>query len=678
MNVLVYAGNGTTAESVKHCIESLRLHLSPYYAVVSVSESAILNDPWMNKTSLLVLTGGADLPYCRSLNGEGNRKIAQFVRKGGKFIGFCAGGYYASGRCEFEVGNLSMEVSGSRELRFFPGIARGCVYPGFTYNSHSGARATPLRVNNEVLPNVDSRVINYYNGGGYFVNASKYLGVQVLASYEDPLKYFESEHDRAAVIYCKVGNGDVILTGCHPEFTPSLLKPEENAEFNHAIEVLRVNDLSRRKFLQNCLMKLGLRVNKDVEVTVPRITPIYLSSYMNQSLIIETLDRLKQNLDIIHGNTWEDTNDTFCLHKEDEDDHEYFMESGEGQLEHQNANEAIKHLKVFTSKELPGSKETPYFNMQAYFNELEALWRNSNSTPGAIGALLGYGEVVSSTNTLLDNNTRWLSLLPHGTTLTATTQVAGRGRGGNLWINPKGVMATSILFKMPPGNNQTSTIVTLQYMCSLALIELILNYGEGYQQLPVKLKWPNDIYILKPEYFNSLDDANRENPETVDGDEEMFAKVSGAIVNSQFLDKQFHLVWGAGVNVSNEAPTTSLNIVLAKMNEIRKRQGLPILPPYRHELLLARVVFMLENYFNAFKKSGLEPFLSLYYKRWFHSNQTVRLETGQGTRKCIIRGITKDYGLLVAEDVNSGERFELQPDGNSFDIFKGLVYKKSV
>ena len=102
-----------------------------------------------------------------------------------------------------------------------------------------------MRVNNEVLPNVDSRVINYYNGGGYFVNASKYLGVQVLASYEDPLKYFESEHDRAAVIYCKVGNGDVILTGCHPEFTPSLLKPEENAEFNHAIEVLRVNDLIR-------------------------------------------------------------------------------------------------------------------------------------------------------------------------------------------------------------------------------------------------------------------------------------------------------------------------------------------------------------------------------------------------------------------------------------------------
>ena len=104
MNVLVYAGPGTTTESVKHCLETLRLHLSPYNAVTSISENSLLNDPWMYKTSLLVLPGGADLPFCRSLNGDGNRKISQFVKKGGKFIGFCAGGYYSSSRVEFEVG----------------------------------------------------------------------------------------------------------------------------------------------------------------------------------------------------------------------------------------------------------------------------------------------------------------------------------------------------------------------------------------------------------------------------------------------------------------------------------------------------------------------------------------------------------------------------------------------
>ena len=34
-----------------------------------------------------------------------------------------------------------LEVRGSRELAFFPGVARGAVYPGFTYQTEAGTRA---------------------------------------------------------------------------------------------------------------------------------------------------------------------------------------------------------------------------------------------------------------------------------------------------------------------------------------------------------------------------------------------------------------------------------------------------------------------------------------------------------------------------------------------------------
>lgn len=54
--------------------------------------------------------------YCRSLNGEGNRRIDQYVRRGGSYLGLCAGGYYGSSKCEFEVGNKVLEVVGAREL----------------------------------------------------------------------------------------------------------------------------------------------------------------------------------------------------------------------------------------------------------------------------------------------------------------------------------------------------------------------------------------------------------------------------------------------------------------------------------------------------------------------------------------------------------------------------------
>jgi biotin---protein ligase len=214
-------GTGTTVESVKHCIYSLRRLLSPNYAVIPVTESAILKEPWAPTCALLVFPGGADLGYCRVLNGEGNRKISSFVRRGGAYLGFCAGGYYGSGRCEFEIGNRSLEVIGTRELAFYPGTCRGGALKGFSYNSESGARAVRLSVATQQSGGdweVPTEVKSYYNGGGVFVDASKHKGqsVEVLATYADEIDVDGGEGN-AAVIYCKVGNGSAILTGPHPE-----------------------------------------------------------------------------------------------------------------------------------------------------------------------------------------------------------------------------------------------------------------------------------------------------------------------------------------------------------------------------------------------------------------------------------------------------------------------------
>ena len=59
---------------------------------------------------------------------------------------------------------------------------------------------------------------SYYNGGGVFVDGEDYKdrGVEVLASFAGKLAV-ESGGGKAAVVYCKVGEGSVILTGPHPE-----------------------------------------------------------------------------------------------------------------------------------------------------------------------------------------------------------------------------------------------------------------------------------------------------------------------------------------------------------------------------------------------------------------------------------------------------------------------------
>jgi biotin---protein ligase len=177
----------------------------------------------MQSCALLVFPGGADLGYCSSLNGKGNSRISQFVRQGGAYLGFCAGGYYGSQRCEFEIGDKKMEVIGDRELAFFPGICRGCAFKGFKYSSEAGARAVQLKVGKEYFTAGSPPTIfrSYYNGGGVFVDAAKARdrGVEVLASYAEPIDVDGGDNGlgAAAIVYCKVGDGRAVLTGPHPE-----------------------------------------------------------------------------------------------------------------------------------------------------------------------------------------------------------------------------------------------------------------------------------------------------------------------------------------------------------------------------------------------------------------------------------------------------------------------------
>lgn len=162
--------------------------------------------------------GGADLGYCRVLNGEGNRRIADYVRRGGSYLGFCAGGYYGSKKCEFEVGNQPLEVIGSRELAFYPGICRGAAFSGFDYQSEKGARAVTLKMGKGVFKDdIPDKTVSYFNGGGVFVDASKFTDkVEVLAEFEDELDV-DGGNGKAAVVLCNVGNGKAMLTGPHPE-----------------------------------------------------------------------------------------------------------------------------------------------------------------------------------------------------------------------------------------------------------------------------------------------------------------------------------------------------------------------------------------------------------------------------------------------------------------------------
>ncbi|GIL70073.1 hypothetical protein Vretifemale_911 [Volvox reticuliferus] len=129
LEVLVYCGEGAGYQSARNTLRALQSCLAPGVEARLLGTSEMLEGSWRSRCLLFVMPGGADLPYCKHLNGHGNSLLRGYVAGGGSYLGICAGAYYACRRVEFDPGG-SLEVVGDRELGFFPGTARGPAYPG--------------------------------------------------------------------------------------------------------------------------------------------------------------------------------------------------------------------------------------------------------------------------------------------------------------------------------------------------------------------------------------------------------------------------------------------------------------------------------------------------------------------------------------------------------------------
>ena len=75
-------------------------------------------------------------------------------------------------------------------------------------------------------------------------------------------------------------------------------------------------------------------------------------------------------------------------------------------------------------------------------------------------------------------------------------QVAGRGRGTNVWVSPAGSLMFSLVVRHPMSLMPKAPVVFLQYLAALAIVEGVHSYDAGYENVPIKLKWPNDICRL--------------------------------------------------------------------------------------------------------------------------------------------------------------------------------------
>lgn len=161
-----------------------------------------------------------------------------------------------------------------------------------------------------------------------------------------------------------------------------------------------------------CLLKLGLEVNQE-NTAVPSLSRLHLSSSLPNGTL-DIIDALKEIITTEDGEEYiKDDNDTFHLEKPSAWSLGPFAEALPG-VKSEKTDEGgdredrlldystiVKRL-IVHDKDPPPSKETPYFNHHAFYANLKHFVAQTGGCQDSFGENLLYGEVVTSTNTMLE------------------------------------------------------------------------------------------------------------------------------------------------------------------------------------------------------------------------------------------------------------------------------------
>mmetsp|Transcript_12302 Transcript_12302/g.22029 ORF Transcript_12302/g.22029 Transcript_12302/m.22029 type:complete len:428 (-) Transcript_12302:380-1663(-) len=302
----------------------------------------------------------------------------------------------------------------------------------------------------------------------------------------------------------------------------------------------------------------------------------------------------------------------------------------------------------------------------------------SSTLSGPDDTLLLHTPVITSTQEWL--KTHATGILDRfgfkNVVLTADSQISGKGRGCNCWSSPAGCLMFSATRRIRLVSLDLAPL--LNYVACLAVVQGVRQaLPAEIQDLDLKIKWPNDIYL--------------------DG-----LKIGGILLNTAIRPGNvMQVTTGVGLNVHNRKPTTCLEDAVAKAlnmespgdsQEEKEGAGERVAASLlRRDVILARIVGRLDALMQIFEEKGFTTLQDEYLRNWMHSDQKLRFENGASdsdalssndgldtvkrTVVLIVQGLSPS-GFLMAMDPESKETYELTPDGNSLDMMQGLIRRK--
>lgn len=212
---------------------------------------------------------------------------------------------------------------------------------------------------------------------------------------------------------------------------------------------------------------------------------------------------------------------------------------------------------------------------------------------------------------------------PHGTTVVADRQTAGRGRRGRSWESPAGASIYFTIVIRPGFAPDKASMITL--VMALSVAEAI----HELTGLATGIKWPNDIVVNGKKVVGILTEMS---------------------MTPEMNEMQF-LVAGVGVNVNQNGPAEFPEELRETASSLRTESGRLI----DRAALLERILTRFEVDYETFERTlDLSNLQVRYESRLVGRNAVVRVLDPAGEYTGISRGIT-DTGELVVER-EDGER----------------------
>jgi len=228
-----------------------------------------------------------------------------------------------------------------------------------------------------------------------------------------------------------------------------------------------------------------------------------------------------------------------------------------------------------------------------------------------IGNNYVYLEETASTNEYLQSLNKEMKL-PGGTVISAGYQTRGRGQAGATWESEKdqNIMLSVLLY---PKFLKTTNQFALSKAMALAARDFILTF---LKDLPVKIKWPNDILVSGQ-------------------------KICGILIENGIKGDQIdYCIIGMGLNINqifNDGHRASLKSITGIDFDLRETETILF------SCIEARYL-QLRNHEATISADYLETLFGLNQKRWFKDN--INGEDFEG----VIKGVHTDGRLVIETD----------------------------